>query len=195
MRAMVSLAVILLCASALLGCAKSQEENTRRQPPQSAASGAQKTAGQAGKVDYDAVGAELMKDETVGLLRIGLADNDVIMGLGEPTRKSDAKVYPADGCEHQRWYYPANGIELDMIRKEGKQVIKGLTIKSPCKLKTKRGIGIGSTSKAVLAAYKNEINPEFGSEDGKLVAGTVYGGIIFGIRDGAVACIFGGAAQ
>ena len=63
---------------------------------------------------------------------------------------------------------------------------------TPCEYKTKQGIGIGSSVKEVQAAYPNQLNPAV--NDTKLVAGTVYGGIIFGLDGGVVSSIFIGAA-
>ena len=44
------------------------------------------------------------------------------------------------------------------------------------------------------AAYADAIDPESGAEDESIVAGSVYGGVIFSMRDGKVEEIFIGAA-
>ncbi len=147
------------------------------------------------KKDYLHIGFELLRNETIGFLSIGMSDRDVLNGLGEPEEKSVAKVWPAVGWEeHQYWYYPTKGIELCMIRKEGQQVVERVSIKSPCEFKTKRGIGIGSTNKEAQDAYENEINPNDSKAFAKIIAGTIYGGIMFGMKDGVVSSVFSGAA-
>ena len=143
--------------------------------------------------NYSQIGFALMK-ENIGLLSIGISDSDTLKILGQPEQKSTARIWGADGMEHQGWYYNAKGIELDMIRKENKQEVNMISIKSPCDYKTQRGIQIGSSSAEVQRAYKNEINLHDSKSDSSIVAGTIYGGIIFGLKDTIVTSIFIGAA-
>jgi hypothetical protein len=145
--------------------------------------------------DYLQIGFGLMKNETIGNLAVGISESELLTLLGEAEQKSTAKVWAADGNEHQSWFYPSKGIDIDMVeRRDGMPVVGRVTIVSPCTLKTKRGIGIGSTAQEVQIAYKDEINPESIRENSSLVAGTVYGGIIFSLKDGVVSRIFSGAA-
>ncbi len=81
-----------------------------------------------------------------------------------------------------------------MIQKGSKQVADRISIKTPCDYKTQRGIQIGSRDIEVQLAYKNEINPHGSNSESTIVAGTIYGGVIFGIKDGIVKSIFVGAA-
>ena len=143
-------------------------------------------------VDYLKLGFDIMKNEAVGFLKIGLAAAEVLAGLGEPADKSPSRIWGADGLEHQKWRYPTQGIEFDMVKREGAFVVNLIRITTPCEYKTKRGIGIGSPAKEVQAAYPDQLNPEV--NETKLVAGTVYGGIIFGLDGGVVSSIFIGAA-
>ena len=143
-------------------------------------------------VDYLKLGFDIMKNEAVGFLKIGLAAAEVLAGLGEPADKSPIRIWGADGLEHQKWRYPAKGIEFDMVKRDGAFLVNMIHITNPCNYKTKQGIGIGSPAKEVQAAYPDQLNPEV--NETKLVAGTVYGGIIFGLDGGVVSSIFIGAA-
>ena len=143
--------------------------------------------------NYSQIGFALMK-ENIGLISIGLSDIDTLKILGKPEQKSNVRIWSADGMEHQRWYYQAKGIELDMIRKESNQAVNMIIIKSPCDYKTQRGIQIGSRDIEVQSAYKNEINPHDSKSNSAIVAGTIYGGVIFGLKDSIVTSIFIGAA-
>ena len=96
--------------------------------------------------------------------------------------------------EHQRWHYQSKGIELGMIRNGSKQVVARISLESPCDFKTQRSIQIGSTVAEVQLAYTSEINPQGSNPESTIVAGTIYGGIIFGIKAGIVNSIFIGAA-
>ncbi len=69
-----------------------------------------------------------------------------------------------------------------------------IRILSSCDLKTSRDIGIGSTEEDVRKAYEYEINPEDDDDPEHITAGTVYGGVIFHLKDGIVTSIFIGAA-
>lgn len=154
---------------------------------------AQPVASTGAKTDYLKIGFSLMK-ETLGPISIGATDSSILKTLGEPDQKSAAKIWGADGMEHQRWVYHAKGIELDMIRKEITQTVNMIKIKGPCDYKTQRGIQIGSSDAAVQSAYKDEINPNDSKPNSSIIAGTLYGGIIFDIKDNIVTAIFIGAA-
>ncbi len=154
---------------------------------------AQQISDKDAKPNYMEIGYALMK-EKIGFLSIGVSDDIVLKKLGEPEKKSAARIWGADGMEHQSWYYQTKGIELDMIQKGSKQVADRISIKTPCDYKTQRGIQIGSRDIEVQLAYKNEINPHGSNSESTIVAGTIYGGVIFGIKDGIVKSIFVGAA-
>ncbi len=145
------------------------------------------------KINYAGIGFGLMK-ERVGDLSLGIDDSVVLQILGDPDKKTAAQIWGADGMEHQRWLYPSKGIELGMIRNGSKQVVDRISLKSPCDFKTQRGIQIGGKVADVQLAYKNEINPHSSRPEATIVAGTIYGGIIFGIKDGVVNSLFIGAA-
>lgn len=149
-------------------------------------------SGDCAGVDYLKIGFDVMKNEAVGFLRIDLAAAEVQARLGDPADKSPIRIWGADGLGHQTWRYPAKGIELDMVNRDGAFRVNGIQIKNPCDFKTKQGIGIGSSAKEVQAAYTNKLNPEVNGTN--LLVGTVYGGIIFGMDGGVVSSLFIGAA-
>ena len=154
---------------------------------------AQQLNDKAAKPNYAKIGFGLMK-ETVGDFSLGIDDSVVLKKLGEPDKKSAAQIWGADGMEHQRWHYQSKGIELGMIRNGSKQVVDRISLESPCDFKTQRGIQIGSKAAEVQLAYNNEINPHSSRPESTIVAGTIFGGILFGIKDGVVNSIFIGAA-
>ena len=145
------------------------------------------------KNTYAKIGFALMK-ETVGPLAVGMSADKVAAQLGVPEEKSAAKIWGADQMEHQFWYYPAKGIEIGMVKKDGTQDIERIVIKDSCAYETQRGIKIGSSAAEVQAAYKDVINPGDSYPGEKIVCGTVYGGIIFDVQNNAVSSIFIGAA-
>jgi hypothetical protein len=148
---------------------------------------------------YSSAGFDLMLNESVGFLKNGLTDKESLQLLGRPEEKSKMQVMGYDDENHQTWYYTAKGIELEMIGDPNAQKINTITIRSPCPFKTKRNIGIGSTKKELLNAYKKEIDlsgthPETDLGPDRFAAGTIYGGVFFSIKNDHVESIFIGAA-
>ena len=65
---------------------------------------------------------------------------------------------------HQNWLYTKEGITLEMIA-EVDQIINSISIIAPCKFKTKKPIGIGSSKEAVLKAHNIAIDRSVGESD------------------------------
>lgn len=154
------------------------------------------------------IGLELMYIEELNGLKYGLAGSEVVALIGQPDSLSEALVWGADGMTHQTWYYLKKGIEIDMLGEMDVHdpsltlqnnltiglTIDMITIKAPCNFKTKRRVGIGSSADEVKTAYKKAYNKKE-SDTGKIVAGTVFGGIIFELENNFVKSIFLGAAS
>ncbi len=145
-------------------------------------------------------GFALMQSERLGPLRLGLPAGQVLKALGKPYEKSECEVWAADGAEHQQWRYPAQGIVLGMIAEGAGNVqqIDAITISAPCRFRTTRDMGIGSGRRAVLEAYRKEIaqpsgDSAVGISNDAVIAGSVYGGVVFTIKDNKVTGVFIGA--
>ncbi len=146
------------------------------------------------ETDYSTLGFDLLRNDSIGPLNLSLNSDDVVKNLGEPEEKSDFLVWGSDGLEHQTWVYNEKGIILNIVKTENAVSVGSIDINKPCTYKTSRGIGIGSKRSEVLEAYKPEIDPAENNGDSDLiVAGTVYGGIIFSIEKDSVSGIFIGA--
>jgi hypothetical protein len=125
---------------------------------------------------------------------MGMTTAEVEKIIGKPEVITEFEFWDADGFEHQARVYQNETIELDFIKLEDGRIVSNMiTISEGCQYKTSRNIGIGSTYEDVLQAYKSEIStPENRSS---LIAGTIYGGIIFQFSDeNKVNNIFIGAA-
>ncbi len=146
------------------------------------------------EADFSAIGWELLKAESLGPLRIGLSSDETVKLLGSPETKSEAKVWGADAQEHQQWIYDKVGLSFDMVTEAGEQRIAMIKASSPCEFKTSRGVGIGTDALTVMSAYKAEINLSESDSSRSIVAGSVYGGLIFSLQDGRVSSIFLGTA-
>jgi hypothetical protein len=137
----------------------------------------------------------LMGKERIGNLRIGLSEKKVNQAINCKVTREPDQLWGADGAYHQTWKYADCGITLDMVsEKTGTpKSIASITLTKPSRLSTTRGIRIGSTSKAVMKAYKAEWSKESSNSD-SFVAGSIYGGLIFNFQNGKVSKIFLGAA-
>lgn len=139
----------------------------------------------------------LMKNEQLGTLKLDtlLSKLKLPSSCGSP-QKDEETFWGADGAHHQSWKYTACGLKLGLVRekKTDPHRVFSLTLVAPSRLKTLRGIGIGSTAQAVLKAYAAEYNPAESQKGLTIVAGTVYGGLIFTLKQGKVSEIFWGAA-
>lgn len=146
--------------------------------------------------DYLDLGFNLLATELHSVLG-GFYDAETMLSAyGKPESSTEPVVWGADGLEHQSWSYPSKGLSLDFV-KDDSGIFKAdaITIAPPSPLRTARGIGIGSSRKEVLKAYEKEIDPkEVASEPDQIVAGTVYGGVIFTLDNGKVTSLFIGAA-
>lgn len=134
--------------------------------------------------------------DTLGKLALGQKAEAAIKLLGKPESKGTVTHWEATGDWVQELNYPAEGLELKVASeaKAGPQTVLMLTATAPCALATGRGIKIGSTEAEVKKAYKDVLNAEESKAGETLVAGSVYGGVIFTLKKGKVTEIFIGAA-
>lgn len=138
----------------------------------------------------------LMREESLGELKLDLSAQQVIQLLGNPTQKGQVEFWAGDALYHQYWYYPNQGITLSMASEteKGQQNIAFIKLVSPSTLPTKRGIKIGSSIEEVSLAYAKEKDKEMSIPDQTFIAGSIYGGLIFTFDKGRVIEIFLGAA-
>lgn len=138
----------------------------------------------------------LLKSEQIGSLRIELPETEVLKVIPCSLKRGPDTVWGADGLYHQKWDYAACGISLDMVseKKGGRKTIASIKAVGPSTLRTGKGIGIGSAEQEVMKAYQNDISKDDGVPGKTVVAGSIYGGLIFSLRNGRVISMFLGAA-
>lgn len=196
---------LALLAAAAVACAK---------PPPPAAAPEAETAPAAGPETADAAAAAdadaepkactaaeggdsflAMRNEVVGGLKVGLGEAEVKRLVGAPGAVSGPVDNSAVGSWGWTWSYPDKGLELEMSaeNKGDPKIVSAILVGKRSTLKTRFGIGVGSTLADVKRAYGPCISNEEGGDD-RVVAGTIYGGVIFSIAGGAVDGIFVGAA-
>jgi hypothetical protein len=137
----------------------------------------------------------LMGKERIGSLRIGLPEGNLKQAINCKVTREPEQFWGADAAYHQTWKYADCGITLDMISEKtgAPKFISSIALTKPSRLRTMRGIRIGSSAKAVMKAYRSDWNIENSTSD-VFVAGSIYGGLIFNFQNGKVSKIFLGAA-
>ena len=135
--------------------------------------------------------------ERIGELRLGMPEKELAAKVPCKPRKGKEIYEGATGETVQDWKYPDCGIELKMgsERKGAAKEVRSIAVKSPAKLATGRGILIGSTEEQVIRAYGQYRDQDgFTKKGKKFVAGSVFDGLIFDLKDGKVIGMFLGAA-
>ncbi len=190
------LSVLLLIGSA--GCASGNAGKTAAPSVQPSANSqaAATPKGEPTPKDYLEIGFDLMDKEALGQLKLNMTESQLTEKIGKPNTKSKAQVWGADGFEHSTWSFTKIGLSIDMqkeVDSKAESVVYSITAKAPCDYATLRGIKIGDKKEAVLSAYRDEVDQQAG-DDQSIVIGSVYGGIIVGIKNGMVQSIFIGAS-
>ncbi|HMG06560.1 MAG TPA: hypothetical protein VK581_13955 [Chthoniobacterales bacterium] len=139
--------------------------------------------------------AQLMAGESLGGIKIGMAEKKLTDLLGQPKKKGQLKLTEATSEYDQTWFYPDKGLEITLSArsKTGAKTVTSFTASTGCGLTTTKGIKIGSAEADVRKAYGSFEDKEDASKN-SFVAGSIYGGIIFTFKDKKVTRIFFGAA-
>jgi len=139
---------------------------------------------------------EFLANEKLGKLALGMPDGEVLKLLGGPAGSTRPVLQEATGEWVVDRSWPDQGLELGMVAdgKDGPWSVGNITAKAPCRLATAGGIRVGSLEADVKAAY-GKVRSAEDSVPGKcFVAGSIFGGVIFDLKDGVVTRIFLGAA-
>jgi len=154
------------------------------QPPEAAPPGVEMEP--SGKIDI----------ESFGDIKLRQPYSETLKVLGEPDSKSEAIEWAADGLLHEDWRWRDKGLMLNMSSDKnnvsGTMAVFSIIATTPCTLKTKAGLGIGSSYTEVQEAYKKDIDPE-ATDMTQITVGSVYGGIIFNFKNNKAERVFLGA--
>jgi len=137
---------------------------------------------------------EYAEDIIDNWLKLGTAQAKVLEKLGEPDFKDEDIEWGALGTYVQEWKYTSKGLSLQMEsgEKGGKKDVLMITLTNSSYGKTSKMVSVGASEEEVKQAYPN-FNRDFSSEKG-VVIGSIYGGVIYSLKNGKVNRIFIGAA-
>ncbi len=136
-----------------------------------------------------------LDSEKIGEFSMGMSDKNLKQKLNCAFKLGEDTMWGADGLYHQTWDCPSLGISFDMSsgRKGGKKIINQISIAAPSKLKTRRGIQIGSSEQQVIKAYQDVKDMQGTIPHEMFVAGSVYGGLFFQFKNDKVESIMLGS--
>ena len=133
---------------------------------------------------------EFLNSESLGKLKIGMRASQAAKVVGKPKKKTKSTKEEATGQYVSTWRYPrAKGLQLRMTSetKGGPFVLDTIELRKPAKLKTARGIRIGSARSEVSETY-GDMEGE-GSSPQSFVAGSLSSGLIFSFKKDKVSKI------
>jgi len=138
----------------------------------------------------------ILDTEKLGGLKLGMPDGEVVKMLGPPGKSTKAILMEATGEWLIDRSWPDKGLSLGMFagKEAGPWVLGSISAKAPCRLATAKGIRVGSFEADVAKAYAKEHSADDSVAGQCFVAGSIYGGVIFDLKEGVVTRIFMGAA-
>lgn len=136
-----------------------------------------------------------LDSEKIGEFSTGTSEKVLKKKLNCAFKLGEDTLWGADGLYHQSWECPALGISFDMSsgRKGSGKIINQISIAAPSKLKTRRGIQIGSREQQVIKAYQDVKDVQGTIPHEMFVAGSVYGGLFFQFKNDKVESIMLGS--
>jgi hypothetical protein len=125
-----------------------------------------------------------------GGIYLNMTDKQLLALMKDPI-KQEIKIWDSDKKKHQTWSYAAIGFETDMVGELSNQKVYMVAAKSICKLKTDKGIGVGSSKSDVEQAYKSSITS---NQNGKIMVGNANNAVLFEFENNNVKSIVIGSA-
>jgi hypothetical protein len=142
-------------------------------------------------LDYE----HILDWETIGPLKIGMPAKQVVKLLGEPKDQSDLVEEGATGMYVTDWEWPATSITIRMssAKLKGPYRVTSIQTSVPNELTTSRGATIGTPASELPALYLRNVDEGTNDDPNQYLVGSVYGGLLFTLKDGRLISIFLGA--
>jgi len=143
---------------------------------------------------FEEAGMEVLsKTEFIGPLKLGMTTKEALQAVGEPATKDEREEEPATGDFLEIWHYPEG---LTLIFKasaaDSPLHIGGISIEPPSKLKTARGVGLGTSRDEVKRIYADVVPEDDETMSDVIVLGSYYWGMFLGFEGSGVATIYFG---
>lgn len=139
---------------------------------------------------------EWMTGERIGEFHVGMSEEELRTATSCSFVREAERKCEVTGESIASWRSSDCGVELTMAADEpgGEKHVRDVALTLAGTRHTARGIGVGSREERVAAVYADSIDHESSDPGRTIVAGSVYGGLVFEIEGGVVRRIFLGAA-
>lgn len=135
----------------------------------------------------------LLKDEAIGGIRMEMTDKEVIAVLGQPSKKGKAIEEGATGETVAQWEWKKAGINVLFTDANKTPKVRGIGLSDPSALKTKKGVGIGSSRAELDTAYgAGHMKAGDDGADASYTVGNHYYGLVFSFEGGKVKSAYWG---
>jgi len=137
----------------------------------------------------------LIRDESFGGLKLDMGIEAFEPLLLCKVEKGEPVLWAGIGEIIQEWNYQDCGVKLQLstVDPDTPQIVSSIIVRAPSTLRTARNIHIGSTEQEVMAAYADYLDADYSVPGDTLVAGSIYGGLIFTLKNDQVESMFLGA--
>lgn len=137
----------------------------------------------------------LIRDESFGGLKLDMSIQEFEPLLPCSVEKGEPVLWAGIGEIIQEWNYQDCGVKLQLstVDPDVPQIVSSIIVRAPSELATTRNIKIGSSEEDILTAYADFLDEDYSVPGDTLVAGSIYGGIIFTLKDNYVESMFLGA--
>ncbi len=132
------------------------------------------------------------EDETLGPLRVGMLEPELVAAIGEPPSRPPFRVMEATGERLAVWAWPSLGVTTTMIEEPAGARVAAIDLAAPCTFLSGRGgVGIGTAYDDVLAAYAElpsgpDPLPRTDDARERVTIGDAYGNLSFRFAAGQV---------
>ena len=135
----------------------------------------------------------LLKDEAIGGIRMEMTDKEVVAVLGQPSKKGKAIEEGATGETVAQWEWKKAGINVLFTDANKTPKVRGIGLSDPSALKTKKGVGIGSSRAELDTAYgAGHMKAGDDGPDASYTVGNHYYGLVFSFEGGKVKSAYWG---
>lgn len=133
--------------------------------------------------------------EAIGPYEVGLS-KEAVLRLAPGLRQNGPVIEEgATGEWVELWSDPVEGLSVGFSAEteDGPRRLRSVDVEAPSRLVTRRGIALGATYASVLAEYGDVVDRDFSPTPTTIIAGSLYGGMIFRFERGVLSSIFLGA--
>ncbi len=133
-----------------------------------------------------------LEGESLGGIRPGMEAKAIEKALGKASKKGKAVFEEGTGETVATWEWKKAGVKVNFSGAKDKPVARVISLGATSKLKTLKGVGIGSTLEELDAAYSDVRRPSDGEDQSQFIVGTMYLGMSFELKESKVVAVYWG---